>query len=170
MVNWAASLLARQRAQPETPRLAESQAAGGRGASATRAGEATLRGTPAPPHAFRTTVTYSFAAENEARIAADVATKAMGDVKSAIGVAEARASGTAKNRDGADVRFQSALSTLNETFRKLPKDLQVEIARRREELSGAEVAYEQAVFALQRARDDEAKQRRDDSAQHRRRI
>jgi DNA repair protein SbcC/Rad50 len=106
-------------------------------------------------------------AEREARIAADASIKDIGEVKSDLEVVGTRLSGTAKNREGADARFQTALATLSGTFKKLPRDLQVEVARRRQELDGAEKAYEQAVSALERARldHDETKQRRDDSAQ-----
>jgi DNA repair protein SbcC/Rad50 len=93
------------------------------------------------------------AAETSAQAAIAFAVQAASDARTAAKSAATEAGGIAKMRNGAEERLNAALSVLTETFgKKLPEDLQAEIARRRDELSSAEEARQQAEEAAETAR------------------
>jgi exonuclease SbcC len=110
-----------------------------------------------------TTVVNVVGAETAAQGVVDRAVQAQSDAKTAALTALATADGISTNQQGAQERLKGALSTLTETFgKKLPAQLDTEIARRRKELGDAEALYERASEEAEVARQkrDEAQKSR----------
>ncbi len=108
------------------------------------------------------------AAQSVAQAAVDAAVQAASNAKTAAKTAATDSDGIAKMRNSAEERLNAALSTLTGTFgKKLPDDLQAEIARRRDKLNAAQGARQQAEDGAEAARTarDTAQRARTSSAE-----